>query len=184
LKLRKNRQPGNGKPLPSESFDYLFDRHYHDVFKYLRFQGLEADEANDLASSVFLRALEKLSTFDSSRAGFKTWLFTLVRNKLYNHWRNRSGRGSLPLEVADCQSSHAPMPEEEAVRREDRDDLLKALKLLEDRDREIIALKFSARLTNRQIAELTGLTESNVGVILYRALKKLKTELTTENKHV
>lgn len=183
MKPRRNRQPGNGKPVPPENFDHLFDQHYHDVFKYLRFQGLEGDEANDLASSVFLRVLEKLSTFDSSRAGFKTWLFTLVRNKLYNHWRDESGRGSLPLEVADNQSSLVPLPEEEVVQGETRDDLLKALRLLEDREREIIALKFSTRLTNREIAELTGLSDSNVGVIVFRALNKLKMELTAENKH-
>jgi RNA polymerase sigma factor (sigma-70 family) len=183
LKLRKNRQPGNGKPVPPESFDHLFDRHYLEVFKYLRFQGLEADEANDLASSVFLRALEKISTFDSSRAGFKTWLFALVRNKLYNHWRDQSVRDSLPFESVELQSSHAPMPEEEAIHRENHDDLLIALEQLEDRDREIIALKFSARLSNREIAELTGLSDSNVGVILFRVLKKLKTELNAENKH-
>jgi RNA polymerase sigma factor (sigma-70 family) len=183
LKLPVNRQPGNGKPLPPESFDRLFDQHYHAVFKYLRFQGLEAEEANDLASSVFLRALDKLPTFDPNRARFKTWLFTLVRNTLYNHWRDQAARKSLPIELADRQSSHAPMPEEEAVRQEDHNDLLKALRLLEDREREIIALKFSARLTNRQIAELTGLTDSNIGVILFRTLKRLKMELDAENRH-
>jgi RNA polymerase sigma factor (sigma-70 family) len=131
----------------------------------------------------FLRALDKLPTLDPNRARFKTWLFTLVRNTLYNHWRDQAARKSLPIELADRQSSHAPMPEEEAVRQEDHNDLLKALRLLEDREREIIALKFSARLTNRQIAELTGLTDSNIGVILFRTLKRLKMELDAENRH-
>jgi RNA polymerase sigma-70 factor (ECF subfamily) len=51
---------------------------------------------------------------------------------------------------------------------------LQALQSLDSRAREILALKFEGLLTNRQIADLNGLTESNVGVILYRSLLKLR----------
>ena len=55
--------------------------------------------------------------------------------------------------------------------------LLKAVSALDERAREIIALKFSSGMTNRDIAKVTGLGESNVGVILYRALKTLQQTL-------
>ena len=60
---------------------------------------------------------------------------------------------------------------------EEKEQILDALQLLDARAREIIALKFGGPLTNRQIAELTQLSEQNVGIILYRSLLKLRTLL-------
>ena len=54
------------------------------------------------------------------------------------------------------------------------------IKELDDRERDLLALKFGAGLTNRRIARLTGLTESNVGVILYRTLHHLREQLREE----
>ena len=47
---------------------------------------------------------------------------------------------------------------------------------LADRERELVALKYGAGLTNRAIARLSGLSESNVGVILHRAVQTLRSE--------
>ena len=52
--------------------------------------------------------------------------------------------------------------------------MLAALSRLDERERELLALKFASCMTNRQIAGLSGLSESNVGVILYRALHHLR----------
>jgi len=51
---------------------------------------------------------------------------------------------------------------------------------LSDRERDLVALKFAAGLTNRRIAELTGLSESNLGVILYRAVPRLRAEMSAK----
>ncbi len=55
--------------------------------------------------------------------------------------------------------------------------MLTAVAGLKERERDLIGLKFAGGLTNRRIAELTGLSESNVGIILYRTIRKLRTEL-------
>lgn len=63
---------------------------------------------------------------------------------------------------------------------ETRAELLAAVARLSDRERDLIALKFAAGLTNRRIAELTGLSESNLGVILYRAVPRLRAEMSAK----
>ena len=75
------------------------------------------------------------------------------------------------------RASTEPQPEEVAIRDETRAELLAAVARMSDRERDLIALKFAAGLTNRRIAKLTGLNESNVGVILYRAMRRLRAEL-------
>lgn len=57
------------------------------------------------------------------------------------------------------------------------DRLNRALDTLSAKERNIIALKFGADLKNTEIARVTGISESNVGVILYRSMRKLKSEI-------
>ena len=71
-------------------------------------------------------------------------------------------------------------PEEVVIHDETRAELLASLARLSDRERDLIGLKFAAGLTNRRIAELTGLSQSNVGVILYRTVRRLRAELSAK----
>ena len=66
------------------------------------------------------------------------------------------------------------LPQDVAQRQADFNRLSVLLSRLADRDRELVALKYGAGLTNRTIAGLTGLSESNVGVILHRAVQELR----------
>jgi RNA polymerase sigma-70 factor (ECF subfamily) len=65
-------------------------------------------------------------------------------------------------------------PEETVVRQSDASRLASLLAELPDRERELVALKFGAGMTNRAIARATGLTESNVGTIVHRAVETLR----------
>jgi len=158
--------------------DELIDQYRARIYKYLRYRGLDVDEANDLTSAVFERALKKLASYDPTRGAPNTWLFAIARNMLNSHWRAAGLRRTLPLEAAERQPASDPPPEEVVVRRETRLELIEALVSLDYRERDLIALKFSALMSNREIAGLTGLTESNVGVILFRAVRKLRALLS------
>jgi RNA polymerase sigma factor (sigma-70 family) len=71
-------------------------------------------------------------------------------------------------------------PEKVYMLQESQQDLQAALELLNNRERNLIGLKFWAGLNNRQIAQMTGLSESNVGVILYRSIRRLQLALKKE----
>ncbi|MGH2619115.1 MAG: RNA polymerase sigma factor [Anaerolineales bacterium] len=156
----------------------MLDQFRARIYKYISYRGLDVDEANDLTSEVFERAIQRLASYDPARGAPNTWLFAIARNMLNSHWRAAARRRTLPLEAAEQQPGSDPPPEEVLVRRETRRELTEALSSLDDRERDLIALKFSALITNREIASLTGLTESNVGVILFRAVRKLRVLLS------
>lgn len=69
----------------------------------------------------------------------------------------------------------AGTPEDEAVRHSDGVRLAALLQQLPERDRELLAMKYGAGMTNRAIATATGLSESNVGTIVHRAVQILRT---------
>ncbi len=150
-----------------------FDRYYPSIFRYFRYRGADVDTANDLASATFERALTHIATFDSRRAQIQTWLFAIARNIAINHWKSESTHGTIPLDD-DLPTLDNLSLEQTIMLAQDKARILLAIQALDDRSREIVAFKFGGPLTNRQIAELTYLTESNVGVILYRSLIKLR----------
>lgn len=159
-----------GEPPSSSLLEQAFDRYYPAIYRYFRFHGADTGAANDLAASVFERALAHLDQYDPLKAQIQTWLFAIAHNLAINHWKSRKTSVSLDENLPDQHS----MLEEVAIDSQDKEQVLAALRALDARSREIIALKFSRELTNREIATLTGLTEANVGVILYRSLAKLR----------
>ncbi len=166
------------------SLGEAFERFYPAVFRYFRYHGADAETANDLASSTFERALENLSRFDPGKSQIQTWLFVIAHNLAVNHWKVESTHPTTSLEDLDLPGPGEPLPEEMLINFQDRQEILKALQCLDPRVVEIIALKFGGRLTNRQIAGLIDLSESNIGVILFRSLLKLRSLLASAEAEV
>jgi len=161
-----------------------FDHYYPAVYKYFRYRGADPDLANDLAAGVFERALTKLSSFDPRRGAFSTWLFAIARHAVINHWKAQTYRKDVSIDCVSAQPNGESMPEEVVIQGQSVEALLLALCELNDREREIVALKFGGSLNNRQIAGLLGLTAGNVGVVLYRALQKIREKLSVAEGQV
>jgi RNA polymerase sigma factor (sigma-70 family) len=153
-----------------------FDTYYPAIFRYFRYRGADADTANDLAAAAFERALKYLHQFDPRKAQVQTWLFAIAHNLAINHWKFETAHTTEALE-GDLPVPDDPLLEETLVLAQEKGQVLLAIQSLDGRARQILALKFGGPLTNRQIARITGLTESNVGVILHRSLIKLRARL-------
>jgi RNA polymerase sigma factor (sigma-70 family) len=163
------------------AFAVLYDLYFPRVYNYIRYRCRDPLTTDDLTAQVFERLLEKINHFSPQRGAFEAWLFTLVRNVVTDHFRRQRREGIArendDYNRLDQQAATDPTPEDQLIRREGDAELLSAINRLDERARDLLGLRFGARLTNRQIAELTRLSESNVGVILYRALAELRTTL-------
>ncbi len=164
-------------------FAALYDRYFRRVYNYMRFRCNDPQVADDLTAQVFEKALKELSSYRPERAPFAVWLFAIARNAHTNYLRASRRTTWLPLELLSRFSDNHRSAEEDLVESETRHELLQALACLEERERDLLALKFQAGLNNRQIAELTHLSESNVGVILYRSIRRLRSMLTSGKTH-
>ena len=166
------------RPIP---LDQAFERYYPAIFRYFRYRGADADTANDLSSSTFERASRGIDRFDARKSQIQTWLFAIARNVAINHWKAEALRVSVPLDDELPDLGDPPL-EDALIITEDKEQILAALQSLDSRAREIIALKFGGPLANRQIADLLGVSERNVAVILYRSFLKLRNLLTVHEE--
>jgi RNA polymerase sigma-70 factor (ECF subfamily) len=142
------------------------------VYNFFRYRfGVGAD-AEDLTARTFEKAWRARQRYRRDIAGFSTWLLSIARNVAIDHLR--IARRHLPLEAAAGVASAAATPEDAAIRTAAANRLATLLATLPDRERELLAMKYGAELTNRQIAAATGLSESNVGTIVHRAVIALR----------
>jgi RNA polymerase sigma-70 factor (ECF subfamily) len=149
------------------------------IYNFFRYRVGDGPDAEDLTSATFERAWRARHRYRRDVAGFGTWLHAIARNLAVDH--HRSKRRHEPLEAAENVSA-GRTPEEIGAQRSDFERLGRLLEALEARERELVALKYGAQLTNRAIARLTGLSESNVGTILHRTVGKLRAEWFTEGE--
>jgi RNA polymerase sigma-70 factor (ECF subfamily) len=158
----------------AEAFTVFYNDYLPKIFRYMSYRVADIHLAEDLTSAVFEKALTKFKSYRPEKAAISTWIFTIARNTLIDYFRASSRRKTVPLEELDTHPKTDFTPERTFLKKEETGKLRKCLEKLSPKEREIISLKFSAEMNNRQIAGLLGISHSNVGVILYRAVRKLR----------
>jgi RNA polymerase sigma-70 factor, ECF subfamily len=150
-----------------QRLERLYRSSRDDVYAYvaslLRDQGL----AEDVTALAFERAFRRRGLFDARRGSERAWLFGIARNaaldELRRRKRHREGRAGEP--------ELAPAVDEIVL---GRAVLRSAMACLTPRERDLIALKFHAGLSNREIARVLAVSESNAGTLLHRVITKLR----------
>jgi RNA polymerase sigma-70 factor, ECF subfamily len=141
------------------------------IYNFFLYRICDEDTAEDLTAATFEKAWRERHRYRRDLAGFSTWVFTIARRVAIDHFRKTPRE--IPLDaIGDPPSDE--LVEALTQRRADLERLAVLLARLPDRERELVALKFGAGLTNRLIARLCGLSESNVGTILHRVTQQLR----------
>jgi len=150
------------------SFDALYREHAADVFAYAMSILRERTAAEDVTMAAFERAYRRRRAFDRRRGSERAWLFTIARNAALDELRQRKRTSPLfgePADVAVAGNEEDPL-QRAAVRA--------ALAKLDPRDRELVAMKFLAGMSNAEIADVLGTSATNAGTRLHRVVVKLR----------
>lgn len=158
-----------------EAFGELYRRHFDRVYRYIAFQLRDDSEAEDLSAEVFLRAYRAIGGYRSRGVPFSAWLFTIAHNCVIDYRRRL--RPSVPLESV-CWSSEEPSPSEALEARATRDELLSALARLTEAQRQVLALKFGAELSNAEVGRIMGKSEGAVKALQHAGLAALRRKLS------
>lgn len=158
-----------------EEVERLYAEHAQSLFAFLVYRTGDRALSEDLLADTFEAALNARRTFDRRKASERTWLYTIALNRLRDHARRHTA-GARALERAGAGVQHAAVdPGFEAVER--RDSLTGALATLSAEEREAVALRFGAGLTLQEISKAIGEPRTTVEGRVYRALKKMRSEL-------
>jgi RNA polymerase sigma factor (sigma-70 family) len=161
--------------MRSETFERLFDEHAGRLLSFLIYRTGNRALAEDLLSETFERVLRSRQRFDPRRGSERRWLYTVALNLLRDHARRQTHEERVLRHVSAGEALEQSDPGLAAV--EHRDELYRALATLSDEEREALALRFGADLKLRDIAGVLGERIDAVEGRIYRALRKLRTEL-------
>ena len=135
------------------------------------------DRARDVVQDTFLKLCRQPNDgFDGNLAG---WLFTVCRNGAFDLQR-KERRMTTAAELNERPSSMQESPESTAMTRDSAEKVFRILDQLPDNQQEVVRLKFQNEMTYQEIADVTGLTVTNVGFLLHAALKRLRELLQSE----
>lgn len=156
------------------NWEAVYNEQLPRIFNFFLYRVGDEPLAEDLTAATFEKAWKHRERYRRDLGAFSTWLFSIARNIASDHFRQQRPQVTL-LDEAHTPTMERPV--EETIQQEGEFARLSALLThLEARERELVALKYGAGLTNRAIADLTGLSESNVGTILHRVVTRLRAE--------
>jgi RNA polymerase sigma-70 factor (ECF subfamily) len=160
-----------GGSTAEPDWDAVYAEQLPRVYNYFRYRIRNDSVAEDLTSKTFEKAWRARGRYRRDLAAFGTWLLRIARNVAVDHLRSHREHDELDETTEPAADGS---PEDDGARASDLARLAALVRDLSEREQELLALKYGAEATNRAIARLTGLSESNVGTILHRVVERLR----------
>ena len=160
-----------GRSRPALDFEALYRSTRDDVYAYVASLLRDRSAAEEVTAQAFERAFRRRRTFNERRGSARGWLFGIARNAALDELRRRRRRAPLSFDPEDTGAQGVDQGSERALT---RTVVRTALGSLDPREREVVALKFYAGLSNTELARVLGVSESNAGTRLHRAVTKLR----------
>ncbi|MBB5039276.1 RNA polymerase sigma factor [Prosthecobacter dejongeii] len=166
-----------------QAFEKLVELHQNTVIgTAFRMLG-SLEDAHDIAQQVFLRVWKSAPRYEPS-AKFTTWLFTILRNLVFNETRRRSRRKEIPLEQEDDDhtpqqyADHTAPAADLITQQEELEQALdKAIAALPEKQRLAVVLRRHEELPYEQICDILKMSLPAVKSLLFRARAELRKHL-------
>ena len=167
--------------MHDSEFDELYIQFSDKIYKYIYWQTKDPYLAEDFTGEVFTRLWKNWKRFkpDFSQA----FLYRTAKNILIDYWRKNKNKKELSIE-ASIEQGIEPSYDEDMIgqiqKNSEIENLHEAIGSLPENLKEIVILRFIEDLSAREVGEILKITEVNVRVLQYRALKKLKEVMKNE----
>jgi RNA polymerase sigma-70 factor (ECF subfamily) len=175
-----DEQLARGAVDGKQCFLILYERHIERMQRYVHSQVARPDDVEELVSTIFFRALNRIETYNASRGSFSAWLFAIARNAVHDYRRNAIGRRIVPLEGAEDVAEGSPGPEELTLQHERGARIRDSFHACTVPQREALALRYLGELRFAEVAIAMGKSEPAVKMLVQRGLEALRGELEAE----
>jgi RNA polymerase sigma-70 factor (ECF subfamily) len=164
------------------AFSGIYEAYYDRVFRYILVRLHNQAEAEDLASEVFLKALQAVGEYKLKGVSFAAWLFRIAHNLIIDHVRRRNKRPTTELD--DTLPLTQDSPDELVLLGLTSEAVKKAMTELTDSQRQVIALRFGGGLSLAETAEAMGKKEGAIKAMQFSAIQALRRILAREGHDV
>lgn len=166
----------------TEAFGELYGRYVTRIYNYIYYRTGNHHDAEDLTARVFYRALRHIQSYTDRGVPFSAWLYRIAHNLVANWHRDRSRRKVVPLDEFILGGLRSEAPESATEDREEREQLLAAIRRLPADRQQLLLLKFVDRLSNAEIGEIMERSEGAIKSLYHRTLLALRDELESTRR--
>ena len=154
----------------------IYNRYRLDIYRYLYYRVGELQAAEDLTSEVFERMIRAIQRSSFKNVSLGAWLFQIARNLAIDHYRKMSVRDHVALEenLVSRDTDILKKVERQLV----SDQLVQALKEVNDTQRDVIILRFAVNMPIAQVAETLHRSEDSVKGLQRRGLMTIRNILS------
>jgi RNA polymerase sigma-70 factor, ECF subfamily len=150
----------------------LFEEHYDRIARYIYVRIGDRSEAEDLASDVFLRALESLKKYQERGIPMQAWLYRIAHNLVVDHLRRVTKYKFSPIEEVEVRDETDPVSTAEINIEMDR--VKAAMQNLTEAQREVVQLRFFSGMTSQEVGLILNESDGAVRETQRTALVKLR----------
>ena len=159
--------------MQNQEFTELYDQYVDRVYSFVYRRVSHKQTAEDLTSQTFIKAWENINKFNSSKGAFSSWIFTIAKNNIIDHYRKH--KENYALENFFDLSSGEDVEKQSGLRHE-LEQIKKYLDQLSPEQKEIIIMRVWDDLSFKDIAEILSKNEAAVKMNFYRGMQKLQKE--------
>jgi RNA polymerase sigma-70 factor, ECF subfamily len=160
-----------------EAFGELYERNVERIYTYIYYRIGNVDDAEDLAARTFYQALGSMQRYVDKGLPFAAWLYRIAHNLVANYHRTRSRWRVASLDDLELTGKSGERPDRAVEMTERQRALWTAIRRQPEDRQRLLILKFADRLSNEEIGQLMGRTESSVKSLYFRTLRALRADL-------
>jgi RNA polymerase sigma-70 factor (ECF subfamily) len=176
IKLDNEKMLVEQAKTDDRAFEVLYDFYFPKIYFFVLKRIGQKEATEDVVSATFMKVFTGLKVFEAkNNHSFAAWVYRIASNKLTDYYRSQGRRPVVDIASVAEPEDESQDPEADFVRRLNKSIVEKILSRLSVRDQQVLQLKFFAELDNIEIAQALGTKPNNVGVWLYRALKRFRT---------
>lgn len=163
-----------------KAFGTLYDKYATRIYNYIYYRTGSAQDAEDLTSRVFFRAMRHITNYRDRGVPFTAWLYRIAHNLVANWHRDSSRRQEVELEDGYRASKGDEHPEHALMQSEDQNALLDIIRQLPEERQQLLILKFVEHMSNAEIGEIMDRTEGAIKSLYHRTLLSLREAITKD----
>lgn len=172
LQIEEDIAQINSAKLDLSNFSGLYDKYYNPIFRFIYQRVESTEQAAEVCSQTFLKAMSCLSQYKDKGLPFSSWLYTIARNEVNMFYRRQKSERNFYLNLTEEHTLTADIAEDELINPET---LLKPLlESLKPEDLELIEMRYFEKRSFSEIAVITNISETNAKVKVHRILAKLR----------
>ncbi|GAC1413566.1 MAG: sigma-70 family RNA polymerase sigma factor [Candidatus Doudnabacteria bacterium] len=157
--------------IDQQSFNELYDLYITKIYNFIYYRTHHKQTSEDLTSKTFIKAWENLHQFDEEKAKFSSWLYSIARNNVIDHYRREKSHWDLDL-ILDLSSGENV--EDNTALKLQLEKVKEYLKELPDEQRDIVIMRAWDDLSYKEIAEILNKSEASCKMSFYRTLEKIQ----------